>query len=165
MRTGRLAFPILVFATACSPLRDYQEAARSLRFHLDRVEPGLRLSLPVDRSHVAFRLILGVENPSTVAFHVLAFSGELRLEAAGAPRPIGRIELATPLDLPPGGSAKLDAELTFSYGELRDNWVALQSIAKGAPGAWHLEGTLKAETHGFNLQLPVRASRSFGGAG
>jgi hypothetical protein len=162
---GRLALPILALATACSPLKDYQEAARTLRFHLDRVEPSLRLTLPVDRSRVQFHILLGVENPSTVPFHVVGFTGDLKLETAGATRGLGRLDLTRPLDLPAGGTAQLDADLSFSYGELRDNWAALDAVAKGAPGIWHLEGTLKAQAYGVPLQLPVRTSRSFGGGG
>lgn len=164
MRKARLAFPILVLATACSPVRDYREAARSLRFHLDRVEPGVHLAFPLDRSRMAFRVVVGVDNPSTVPFHVLAFTGDLRLETRGADHAIGRLDLSRPLDLPPGGSGRMEVEVSFSYGDLRDNWVAIQAAAQGGSGVWRLEGSLKAETYGFPIQFPVKSSRSFGGA-
>lgn len=164
MRPARLALPILVLATACAPVRDYREAARGLRFHLDRVEPRVHLALPLDRSRMAFRVVVGVDNPSGVPFHVTAFTGDLRLETRGAVHAIGRMDLARPIDLPPQGAGSMEVEVSFSYGDLRDNWVAIQAAAQGGSGVWLLEGALKAETHGFPIQLPVRSRRAFGGA-
>ncbi len=163
MRRAWLALPVLACVCACSPLKDYQDAARLLRFHLDRVEPSVHLALPLDRSRMGFRMVIGVDNPSQVPFHVLTFSGDLKLETRGAIQPIGRIELAKPLDLPAAGTGRMDAEVTFTYQELRDNWVAIQAAARGGSGVWHLEGTLKAEAFGLPLSFPVRTSRSFGG--
>ena len=157
------ALPILACAIACSPIKDYQEAARALTFHLDRVEPRLQLALPLERSQIAFRVTLGVTNPSTVPFHVVGFEGRLGLEAGGAQRAIGRIELAQPLELPAGGQGRLEAELAFTYQDLKDNWPALEAAMSGAPGRWHLEGTLRATAYGLPLQLPVRTSRGQGG--
>jgi hypothetical protein len=158
MRLGP-AIPVLAALTACTPVRDYQEAARSLRYRLVRVEPDLRMTIPLDRSRIGFRVTLEVENPSTVPFHVLAFGGDLGLEFRGSRRPLGRLELVQPMDLPAGGSARMAAEISFGYSELRENWVAIQALADGAAGAWHLEGTLKVEAFGVPLSLPVRTSR------
>ncbi len=164
MRPARLVLPVLVLATACAPVRDYREAARGLRFHLDRVEPRVHLALPLDRSRMAFRVVVGVDNPSGVPFHVSAFTGDLRLETRGATHAIGRMELARPIELAPRGSGSMDVEVSFSYGDLRDNWVAIQAAAQGGSGAWLLEGALKTEAYGFPIQLPVKSRRAFGGA-
>jgi len=158
------ALPILACAIACSPIKDYTEAARALTFQLQRVEPRLHMALPLERSQVGFRVTLGVTNPSPVPFHVLGFTGQLRLEAGGAQRPIGRIELAQPLELPAGGQGRLEADLAFTYQDLKDNWPALVAAMCGAPGRWHLEGTLRATAYGFPVQLPVRTSRGQGDA-
>jgi LEA14-like dessication related protein len=165
MRRGWLALPVLAVTMACTPLKDYQEAARQLRFHLDRVEPSLHVSLPVDRSRIGFRVVLGVENPSTVPFHVVGFTGDLMLDNGGGMRSIGHLELTRALELPAGGQGQLDTELSFSYQDLRDNWVAIQSAAKGGAGTWHLEGALKAEVYGLPIKLPVRTSRPYGSHG
>jgi len=162
MRRGWLALPILVCAAACSPLRDYQEASRGLRFHLDRVEPKVHVTLPVDRSRIAFKVVLGVDNPSQVPFHVLGFAGDLKLEHRGTLRPIGRLELASPIDLPAAGTGRLETELSFSYSDLRDNWVAIEAMARGGSGTWRLEGSLKVEAYGIRFQIPVRSSRALG---
>ncbi|HLO68017.1 MAG TPA: LEA type 2 family protein [Holophaga sp.] len=159
------AVPVLVAMAACSPIREYEAAARSLRFRLARVEPQLRMALPLDRSRIAFKVVLEVENPSPVPFHVLGFAGDLALTFRDARRPLGRLELARPLDLPAGGMARMETELSFTYQELRENWTAIQAVASGAPGAWHLEGRLKAEAFGLPIQLPVRTTREFGGKG
>ena len=162
MRMGRLALPLLVCAMSCSPVREYREAARSLRFHLDRVEPDLRLALPLERSRVVFRVFLGVDNPSAVPFHLLAFAGDLNLETGGARHPIGHLDLARALELPAAGKAQLEVEVTFSYQDLREHWNAIQAALLGGSGAWHLEGTLRAQVHGFPINLPVTSNRSFG---
>ena len=44
MRPGWIALPLLIAVPACSPVRGYQDAARSLRFSLDRIEPSLQLA-------------------------------------------------------------------------------------------------------------------------
>ena len=159
MRRGWLALPLLACATACSPVKDYREAARGLRFHLDRVEPDLKLTLPPS---VVVRVVLGVENPSSVPFHLTAFAGDLRLESQGAMHPVGHLELARPLELPAGGAARLEVEVTFSLQELRDHWGALQAAAKGGSGTWHLEGALQAQAYGLPLTVPVRSLHPFG---
>jgi len=163
MRLGWVALPLLIAAPACSPVRNYQEAARSLRFSLDRVEPRLELALPLDRSRVAFDVTLGVANPSTVPFHLLSFEGSLRLEAEGAALPVGQIRLARALDLPAGGQAQLEVALSFGYQDLAKAWPALQAALNGGrPGAWELEGSLAGEVYGFPVRVPVRTRRAFG---
>ena len=161
MGRGWLAFPLLA-AVACSPARDYQEAARSLRFRLDRVEPGLRLALPLDLSRMVFKVVLEVANPSRIPFHLVAFAGDLRLESGGTFHPVGHLELARPLELPAEGSAPLEVEVAFAYRDLQEHWPSLQAAARGGSGVWHLEGTLKAVVHGIPVERPVRAERSFG---
>jgi hypothetical protein len=163
MRLGWIALPLLIAAPACSPVRNYQEAARSLRFSLDRVEPRLELAFPLERSQVAFDVTLGVDNPSTVPFHLTRFEGSLRLEADGAVQPVGQIRLARALDLPAGGRAQLEVALSFGYQDLAKAWPALQAALNGGrPGAWELEGALAGEVYGFAVQVPVHTRRSFG---
>jgi len=157
------AVPVLAVLAACSPVQEYQEAARSLRFRLVRLEPELRMALPLDRSRIAFRIVLEVENPSRVPFHVLGFGGDLALTWRGERRGLGRLELARPLDLPAGGTARMETELSFTYQELRDNWTAIQAVASGSAAEWHIEGQLRAEAFGFPIRVPVRTTRASGG--
>jgi len=165
MRLGWMALPMLVAATACNPVKEYQDAARSLRFTLERVQPSLELAFPLNRSRVAFNVILGVDNPSTVPFRVFGFEGTLRMETTGKLQPLGQVGMGQPLDLPAGGRAELPVVLSFTYQDLADRWPELQAVLHGeAAGSWELKGVLHAEVHGLPLQLPVRTRRSFGTA-
>jgi hypothetical protein len=165
MRLGWVALPLLIAVPACSPVRNYQEAARSLRFSLDRVEPRLELAFPLDRSRIHFDVTLGADNPSTVPFHLDRFEGSLRLEADGAVQPVGQIRLARALDLPAGGRAQLEVALSFGYRDLVQAWPALQAALNGQrPGAWELEGSLRGQVYGFPVQVPVHTRRTFGAA-
>lgn len=165
MRLGWLTLPLLMTVAGCAPVRNFQEAARSLRFTLDRVEPRLQLAFPLESSRVAFRIILGVENPSEVTFRIRGFAGNLGLRTAGQVRPLGHLELVQPLELAPGGKASLTVELALTYAELRDHWGPLQEAVRGtSTGAWTLDGSLGLEAYGMPLQLPIRASHGFGTA-
>jgi len=158
-----LAVPLLVAVPACSPVRGYQDAARSLRFTLDRIEPRLQLAFPLDQSRLVVDLILGVENPSALPFRIRTFSGEVRVDTGAGLQPLGRLDLVQALDLPAGGKAQLAVSASFGYRELAQRWPELQAaLREGRPGAWELVGSLEAEVHGFPVRLPVRTRRGFG---
>lgn len=163
MRLGWLALPVLIAVPACSPVGRYQEAARSLRFTLDRVEPNLQLAFPLERSMLRFRVTLGVENPSTVPFHLFGFEGVFRLDMDGQRQSLGDVRLAQPLDLPAGGQQQMVVDLGFSYQDLAARWPSLQAALHGErPGAWELEGILRGQAYGVSVNLPVRTRQSFG---
>jgi LEA14-like dessication related protein len=165
MLPGRVAFPLLLLAVSCNPLQEYQQAARSLRFTLERVEPSLELAFPPDRSRIRFECTLGVENPSAVPFHIQGFDGALRLEHGGNTQPLGQIALERPLDLPAGGRTSMVVSVAFGYKDLQAAWPDLEQAVTGrGTGAWELEGRLRAQTHGLSLSLPVRSRRTFGTA-
>jgi hypothetical protein len=165
MRLGWVALPALVALAACSPARTYREAAQSLRFTLERVDPALHLAFPLDRSRVGFDLTLRVDNPSDVAFHLRGFEGAFRLGTGGEFRPLGQVALGRPLDLPPRGQADLAVSLSFTYQDLADRWPALLAALRGEqPGTWELAGTLQGVAYGVPIQVPVRTRRPFGAA-
>jgi hypothetical protein len=165
MRLGWAALPLLAAVTACSPARKYQEAARSLRFTLEQVEPDLQLAFPLVRSRIGFNLTVGVQNPSTVAFHLRTFEGTFRLELGYQHHTLGQVTLLSPLDLPAGGEAKLKVNLAFSYRDLAGLWPDLEAtLDRNRPGAWELDGTLRGEVYGFPVTVPVRTRRTFGAA-
>jgi len=163
MRLGWVALPLLAAIPACSPVQQYQEAAQSLRYSLDRVEPSLELAFPLDRSRIVFNVTIGVENPSTVPFHLRGFEGTFRLETDGALRPLGEVRMPQALELPAGGSAQLVLALSFGYKDVAERWPAIQAAIHGdRPGVWQLDGVLRGEAYGFPVRLPVRTRRSFG---
>ena len=64
-----LALSALVLLAGCdalNPALQYQEAARQLRFSLDRVEPQVELAFPLEQSRLRLRLDVGVDNASDV---------------------------------------------------------------------------------------------------
>ena len=165
MRLGWMALPLLIAVPACSPVQQYQEAARSLRFTLDRVEPNLELAFPLDRSRITFNVTIGVVNPSDVPFHLLGFEGTFRLETDGGLRPLGEVRMPQSLELPAQGKAPLFLALSFGYRDLSDRWPAIQAALRGErPGVWQLDGVLRGEAYGIPVQLPVQVRRSFGTA-
>jgi hypothetical protein len=163
MRTGWLALPLLIAVPACSPVQDYRSAASSLTFTLDRVEPRIHLTLPLDQSRLELDVTVGVHNPSAVPFHIQTFQGEFRLDSGSGPQPLGQLGLSRALDLPAGGDAQLEVSAQFAYRDLAQCWPALQAAARGGgSGTWELTGTLGAEVHGIPLRLPVRTRRAYG---
>lgn len=165
MRLGWVALPALVALAACSPARTYREAAESLTFTLERVDPALHLAFPLDRSRVGFDLTLRVDNPSDVAFHLRGFEGAFRLETDGGFQPLGQVSLVRPLDLPAKGQADLAVSLTFTYQDLADRWPTLLAALRGErPGTWELAGTLQGTAYGIPVKVPVRTRRPFGAA-
>jgi hypothetical protein len=164
MRAGLLALPLLIAMPACTPVRDYQDAARSLTFTLDRVEPRIIPALPLDRSRLRLDLTLGVHNPSGVPFHVQSFQGEFRLDTGSGAQPLGQLGLTQALDLPAGGDAKLETSVEFQYRDMERSWPGILAAARGTgSGAWELAGTLGATVYGIPLRLPVRTRQNFGG--
>lgn len=165
MRLGWLAIPLVAAMPACNPVQDYQAAARSLQFRLERVEPSVQLELPLERSRVTFRITAEVENPSNVPFHLRRFEGSFRLETAGQLHRLGSITLVRMLDLPAGGKADLTVDLAFAYQDLAGRWTDLLAAVRGeGAGAWELEGTLRGDVHGVAVRVPVHTRRGFGEA-
>lgn len=165
MRRLWISVPALLLLTGCAelnPARMYQEAARQLRFSLDRVEPSLQLTFPLEDSRVGLRLKIGVDNPSQVHFRARGLSGQLRLEEGTATHPIGQVAFSQGIDLPPGARSQMPVDLSFSYRELKQAWSPLKSVIQGRPGTWHLEGQLQMEAFGIPFTLPLRASKSTG---
>ena len=73
-----LALPLgTLGCVALNPAIRYQEAARQLRFSLDRVEPKLELAFPLEESRLRLRLEVGVDNPTGQALRTREVSGEI----------------------------------------------------------------------------------------
>ena len=137
-------------------MRNYQDAARDLRFSLSRVQPRVQL---------AFQITLAVENPSRVPFHVRGFEGDLSLESPDGTHPMGHVTLVQAMDLAPGALADLTVEVSFSCQDLQAQWSSLQAALRPeAFGAWTLEGLLKVDAYGLSWPLPVKTRQAFGGA-
>jgi LEA14-like dessication related protein len=165
MRRIWLAAPALFLLTGCAqfnPALMYQEAARQLRFSLDRVEPSIQLAFPLEDSRVGIRLRIAVDNPSQVHFRARGLSGQLKLEEGTAVHSIGQVAFSQGIDLPPGARSQMPVDLSFSYRDLKQAWGPLGSVIRGHQGTWNLEGQLQLEAFGIPFTLPLRASKSTG---
>jgi len=165
MRKAWLALPALLLFTGCAelnPARIYQDAARQLRFSLDRVEPSLQLSFPLEESRVGIRLVLGVDNPTQVRMQARGLTGRINLDEGAQSHSIGQVSFNRGVDLAPGTRSQMPVDLSFSYRELKQAWGPLQSVLRGQKGTWRLEGQLQVDAFGIPISLPVRASKSTG---
>ncbi len=165
MRKAWLALPALVLCLGCTQLdlaRRYQDAAQQLRFSLDRVEPSLQLTFPLEESRVTFRLVIGVDNPSQVRFHARGFTGQLSLEDGANTHALGQVAFTQGLELAPGTHSQMPMDLSFGYREVKQAWNPLNSALRGRKGTWRLDGQLRLEAFGLPFTVPIRSSKGTG---
>lgn len=154
------------FSTGCealNPALHYQEAARQLRFSLDRVEPKFELAFPLDQSRLRLRLDLGVDNPTEVRLRTRRVSGDLHLQAQGGDHLVGAVAFPEGMDVAPKGRSTLKAELTFGYGDLKSAWGPLSgAVFRHEAATWTLAGEARFEVLGIDFGVPFRTRRSSG---
>jgi hypothetical protein len=149
--------------TGIDPALRYRQAAQSLRYTLDRVQPTLEMRFPLDRSVLKVHLVLGVDNPSSLRFHLQAASGVLWLEKEGRRHRIGEVATRGAIWLEPVGHGAAGLDLAFAYQDLRAAWEPLSDTLLGSgKGTWHLEGKATVEVLGLPLTLPFATSREQG---
>lgn len=158
MRRVWLAVPALFALVSCKPpdlAASYRQAASRLSFRLERVEPRMDMSLPLDRSKLVVRLVLKVDNPSDVHFHARRVIGDLGFEEMGQLRRVGSLDLPQGVDLAPRASSSMVLDLSFAYGDLRRNWASLsQVVHQGDKATWRLEGKASLEAFGLPITVP-----------
>ncbi|MDP2875159.1 MAG: hypothetical protein Q8O00_03180 [Holophaga sp.] len=165
MKWAWVGVPALLVTTGCAelnPARGYQEAARQLRISLDRVEPSLQISFPLEESRIGIRLVLGAENPTSVRFKATSFAGRIYLDDATQIHSVGQVAFSRSIDLTPNGRSQMPVDLGFTYRELNQSWGAINSAIRSRKGTWRLEGSLQLEAFGIPFTLPVRATRITG---
>lgn len=168
MRAPWLAVPALLLLVGCpqglDPTAAYREAARKIRFSVERVEPSLQLALPLDQSRLVLRVTVGLENPTGTRLRARGFQGRLSLDDQGAGHPLGGVAFSQGIDLPAQGRATVPVDLAFTYRELKESWSPVSAAVKGRRATWRLEGNLDLEVMGFPFTVPVRASKGSGGS-
>lgn len=165
MRKAWLAVPAMLLLTGCAelnPARMYQDAARQLRFSLDRVEPSLQLSFPLEESRLGLRLVIGVENPTQVRLQARSLAGRIHLDEGTESHPVGQVSFNRGIDLAPASRSQMPVELSFTYRELKQSWAPIQAAIRGRKSTWRLEGQLQLDAFGFPITLPLRASKTAG---
>jgi len=148
---------------AINPALQFQEAARQLRFSLDRVEPQIELAFPLDRSRLRLRLDLGVDNPTDQRLRTRRVSGDLRLAAQGGDHALGTIGFPEGMDLAPKSRSTLRAEVVLGYADLKSAWGPLTAAATRHEAAtWSLNGQARFEVLGIEFGVPFRTSKASG---
>jgi hypothetical protein len=165
MRRWLVLAPVVLLAgcDALNPALQYQEAARQLRFSLDRVEPRIDLAFPLEQSRLRLRLDLGVDNPTDVRLRTRRVAGALRLVAQGADHAVGTVAFPEGMDLAPKGRSTLKAELSFGYGDLKTVWGPLSgAVLRHEPATWTLAGEARFEVLGIEFGVPFQTRTSSG---
>ena len=165
MKRAWAALPVLLFTAGCAelnPARMYQEAARQLRFSLDRVEPSLQLAFPLEDSRFGIRLTVGVDNPTSVRFRAVGMAARIHLDEGSQSHSIGQVAFSRGIDVAPNGRSQMPVDLGFSYRDLNQSWGPLNSAIRSRKGTWRVEGNLQMEAFGFPITLPVRIARVVG---
>ncbi len=160
------ALPVLVLAVGCeaiNPALRYEEAARQLRFSLDRVEPQVDLAFPLEQSRLRLRLDVSVDNPSDQRLRTRRVAGDLRLSAQGGDHPIGSVTFPEGADIAPKGRSVLKVDVSLGYGDLQAAWGPLSgAVLRHEPATWSLSGEARFEVLGLEFGVPFRASRDSG---
>ena len=161
-----LAVPALLLILGCeaiNPALRLQEAARQLRFTLDRVEPQVELAFPLERSRLRLRLDVGVDNPSDQRLRTRRVTGNLGLNTQGTQRAIGSVSFPEGADLAPKTRSVLKVEVAFGYDDLKAVWGPLSgAVLRKEPATWTLDGDARFEVMGIEFGVPFRTSKGSG---
>ena len=160
------AIPALVLLLGCdvvNPALRYEEAARQLRFTLDRVEPRIEFAFPLEQSHLRLRLVVGVDNPTDQRMRTRRVSGDLRLTAQGADHGLGSVSFPEGADIAPKSRSILMVDVVLGYADLRTAWGPLSgAVARHEPATWSLAGEARFEILGIEFGVPFRTSKGSG---
>ena len=154
---------LLVGCDAINPAPRYQEAARQLRFSLDRVEPRIELAFPLERSRLRLQIDVGVDNPSDQRLRTRHVVGDLRLNAQGGDHALGLVSFPEGADIAPKGRSVLRVEVAFNYSDLKGAWGPLSgAVLRHEPATWSLAGEARLDALGVEFGVPFRTSKESG---
>jgi LEA14-like dessication related protein len=157
------ALVLLVGCEAINPALRYEEAARQLRFSLDRVEPNVELAFPLEQSRLRLRLEVGVDNPSDQRLRTRRVAGDLHLNAQGADHALGSVSFPEGADIAPKGRSVLKVEVTLGYRDLKEAWGPLSgAVLRHEAATWSLAGEARFEVLGIEFGVPFRTSKGGG---
>ena len=158
--------PALVAMVGCeslNPALRYEEAARQLRFSLDRVEPRVELAFPLEQSRLRLRLEVGVDNPTDQRLRTRRVSGDLRLSAQGEEHALGSVSFPEGADLAPRGRSTLNVDVTLGYSDLKGAWGPLSAaVLRHEPATWNLAGEARFDVLGIEFGVPFRTRKESG---
>jgi len=158
--------PVLVVLVSCeaiNPALRYQEAARQLRFTLDRVDARIDLAFPPERSRLRILIDVGVDNPSDQRLRTRRVAGELRLKAQGGDYALGLVSFPEGAEIAPKGRSALKVEVALGYDDLKAAWGPLSSaVMRHEPATWNLAGAALFEVLGVEFSVPFHTQRESG---
>jgi LEA14-like dessication related protein len=153
-----LAVPALLLLAGCESINPglrYQEAARQLRFTLDRVEPRVELAFPLEQSRLILQLDIGVDNPTDQRLRTRRVVGDLKLNAQGGEHALGSVSFPEGADILPKGRSVLKVEVALGYGDLRSAWGPLAgAVQRHEAATWSLAGEARFEMLGIEFGVP-----------
>ena len=156
-----------LFLLACdtlNPALRYEEAARQLRFSLDRVEPQVELAFPLEQSRLRLKLDIAVDNPSDQRLRTRRVGGSLYLKAREVEHALGAVAFPEGADIAPRGRSTLRVEVSFGYGDLKAAWAPLSAaVFHHERATWRLDGQARFEILGIEFGVPLRVSKGSGG--
>jgi hypothetical protein len=161
-----LAPASLLLLTGCAALNPavvLAEAAKQLRFSLDRVEPRLELAFPLEDSRLVLKMDLGVDNPTDYRLRTRRVGGALRLLQGGGDHAIGTVAFPQGMDLPSKQRSTLVTEVGLSYADVKAAWGPIKdAVVKREPATWKLGGEARFEALGIEFGVPFNASKNTG---
>ena len=148
---------------AINPALRYQEAARQLRFTLDRVEPRVELAFPLEQSRLIIRLEVGVDNPTDQHLRTRRVVGDLKLNAQGGEHALGSVSFPEGADITPKGRSILKVDVALGYGDMKNAWGPLAgAVQHHEPATWSLAGEARFEVLGLEFGVPFSTRRESG---
>jgi hypothetical protein len=148
---------------AINPAMRYQEAARQLRFSLDRVEPRIDLAFPLEQSRFRLVIEVGVDNPSDQRLRTRRVAGDLHLIGKGGDHTLGLVSFPEGADIAPLGRSILKVEVAFRYADLKTAWGPLSAaVVHHELATWTLAGEARFEMLGIEFGVPFSTRKESG---
>jgi len=152
--------------TGCSALVAAHVAAQvddivsQLKMKIGKIEPKLRMELPLDGSSLEGNVRLIIENPTDKEINASQFYGELSLEQGGNSQPLGAIAFNDPIVIPPESTGSVLVHFNFKYSEIKGVWRQLLAMSIGEPTTWRVTGNLSLIAGGKTYTTPVDLSKT-----
>jgi len=158
--------PALVLLVACdalNPALRYQEAARRLRFTLDRVDARIDLAFPPERSRLRILIDVDVDNPSDQRLRTRRVVGDLHLMTQGTDYALGVVSFPEGADIAPASRSVLKVEVALGYNDLRTAWGPLSgAVMRHEPATWSLAGEARFDVLGVEFGVPFHTQKESG---
>jgi len=126
--TATMATAAMGLAAQAETAEDATDYASQLSLKIGKIEPKLRIELPLDNSALEGNIRLEIENPTDKQIIASQFNGQLSLDQGGNILPLGAIAFDDPVVIQPKSSESLFMRFDFRYGEIKATWPQLAAI-------------------------------------